>query len=49
MMTVEKRCFKQLLNQKLVAEINKQNIKCRHIIDADTDVDNVSIILLKRV
>lgn len=45
MMAFGKRCYKQLLTQKLVAEI-KQNIKCRHIIDADTDVDNVSIILL---
>lgn len=48
-MTLEKRCYKQLLIQKLAAKINKQNIKCRHIIDADTDADNVGIILLQRV
>lgn len=45
-MTFEKRSYKQLLTQKLETKINKQNRKCRHIIDADTDVDNVSIILL---
>jgi len=46
---LKKRCYKQLLIQKLSAKIDKQNIKCKHIIDADTDAGNVGIILLYRV